>query len=536
MSIFSWFKDRFPKTVATIEEIKTEKIRPKAVAGPYNYGSQSGGGKWFGGLSSSGSPTIIDSSITLQNARSAFHESPQARALVNRPRDLTVDEGLKLEPTPAWEQLGITDDTFKEEWVRDHGQRFDMYMSSKQCHRSEMMTGYQIQRFWSLCDNRDNDQFARFFYSSDRSLVSPLQIEIIDPTQVIGTGWIDSQGLMSWTDGIQRNEKGVEVAYKIRVKKKTSGRWTWEYKDIPAKGARSGRIFMIHDFEAEYAGQSRGYSKLHFGLQNFENIVDYVSAVVKKAINQNDMVGFIEPGKNAPASNPFEGGQFNIVPDVTISDDEENQQFTCFRPEYTNRVPGSNFIASLGPEEKIKFLQDTAPGPQFDSFITSICTYLSATRGWPLEVILMAFNDNYSASRAALLEAWRSGRIAQADIKAGLMDFWWEMWLSEEIAAGRTSAPGWNDPRLKQAWMKYNLQGPPLPSISPRDDIAAAETELKLSLTTQERLSRSRNGSSAKQNAIENTKQFAESPTAFWLDEPKDNSEPDPGQGSGDQE
>ena len=531
MGVKSWFKGLMGLDVG---EVRETKPTPKAVAGPYLYGSQSSGGKWIGGLSSSGSPTVIDPYTTLQNARSAYHESPQARALVNRPRDLTVDQGLKLEPAPAWEQLGITDDAFKEEWVRDHGQRYDMYMASKQCHRSQMLTGYQIQRFWSLSDNRDNDQFARFFYSRDTSLVSPLQLEMIDPTQVVGYAAVDSTGYQNWTDGIQRNEKGVETAYKIRVKKKTSTGWTWETKEIPARGARSKRIFMIHDFEPEYAGQSRGFSKLHFGLQEFENIVDYVSAVVKKAINQNDLVGFIEPSDSAPASNPFESGQHNVIPDVSITDDESAGEFVCIRPEYTDKVPGSNFVASLMPGEKMKFLQDTAPGPQFDSFISSITTYLSATRGWPLEVILMAFNSNYSASRAALLEAWRTGRIAQADIKAGLMDFWWEMWLSEEIAAGRTSAPGWNDPRLKQAWMKYNLQGPPLPSISPRDDIAAAETELKLSLTTQERLSRSRNGSSAKQNAIENTKQFAESPDKFWDKKEVSESEPSPGEGSGD--
>ena len=534
MGLLSWLSNKFPATAETIEEIKQEKQKPKAShTGGWNNQTGNGGEKWSGGLSNSGGVTTVNVQKTLQNARSAVHESPEAKLMVTRPRDLTIDVGLKLEPSPAWEQLGITNDEQKEEWTRDHEQRFDMYMSSKQCHRSEQMTGYQIQRLWSYFDNRDNDQFARFYYSRNRSLVSPLQLELIDPTQIMGSAVVDSSGFMNWIDGISRDSKGKEVAYKVRIREKTGKTWRWKTVEIPAKGARSGKIHMIHDFEAEYAGQNRGYSKLHFGLQNFENIVDYVSAVVKKAINQNDLVGFIEPGDNAPASNPFESGQHNVIPGSVISDDAEAGEFVCIRPEYTTRVPGSDFVASLMAGEKVKFLQDTAPGPQFDAFITSIFKHVSAARGWPIEVILMAFNSNYSASRAALLEAFRTAKIDQANIKAGLIDFWWEMWLSEEIAAGRTSAPGWNDPRLRQAWMRYTLQGPSLPSISPRDDIAAAETELKLSLTTQERLSRSRNGSSAEKNIIENTKMFEKSPAPYWADEPKP-AEPKAGEGSGD--
>jgi capsid protein len=536
MGLISWLKDKFPATTEAIGEIREEKKEKKIKAlvnEGWNTSTGNGGEKWSGGISNNGNVTTINVQKTLQNARSAVHESPEARLLCTRPRDLTIDVGLKLEPSPAWEQLGITDDGFKDEWTRDHEQRYDMYMSSKQCHRSQMMTGYQIQRLWSYFDNRDNDQFARFYYSADKSLVSSVQIELIDPTQIIESAYVDSSGFINWQDGISRNEKGQEVAYKVRVRKKTNKTFGWETVLIPARGARSKRIFMIHDFDPEYAGQNRGYSKLHFGLQNFENIVDYVSAVVKKAINQNDIAGFIEPSDNAPASNPFEQGQHNVIPDAAIIDDDETETFRCVRPEYTTKVPGSNWIANLMPGEKVKTVQDTAPGPQFDTFITSITKYIAATRGWPIEVILMAFNSNYSASRAALLEAFRTAKINQMNIKAGLIDFWWEMWLSEEIAAGRTSAPGWNDPRLRQAWMRYTLQGPSLPSISPRDDIAAAETELKLSLTTQERLSRARNGSSADKNIIENTKQFAKSPTAFWVDEPKP-ADPKSGEGSGD--
>jgi len=501
---------------------------------PQNYGSfgaMSGGSKWHNGLSSSGAQTSIDSYTTLQNVRAAYHESPQLRILVNRPRDLTVDTGLKLEPTPAWEQLGVTNTDFKEKWTEDHEQRFDIYMQSKQCHRSGTMTGYQLQRLYSLFDGRDNDQFVRFFYNRNQSLMSPVQLEFIDPSQIRGSSITRSSGFQDYTDGIKRDIHGREISYLVTVKRKVKGVWKWENIEIPARGAKSGRVFMLHGFEPEYAGQGRGYSKLHFALQDFENIVDYVAAQTKKAINQGDMIGFVKPSDSSPASNPWEGMQGSPsgpITDPVISANDDTGEFEAIaRAEYTNRIPGSDFIANLQAGEEIKFLSDTAPGPQFDAFITSIFKHTSAATGYPFEVMLMAFNSNYSASRAALLEAFRTGRIRQADIKADLIDIWWEMWMSEEIAAGRSQLLGWSDSRLKPAWLKYRLQGPPLPSIDPGKDRAALEKDLKYSLTTQEAAARSINGSSAKANMIKNKKAFAETPTVPWEDEPLTATESD---------
>lgn len=543
MGLLSYLKKRFPKSAEEIAS-HTKKQRPQATSyGTWIGGNLTGGEKWQGGISQNGGVTVIDTAKTLQNARSASHQSPQARVMIERPATLAVDTGLKLEPTPAWKTLGITDDSFKEQWTSEHEERFDLYMSSKQCHRSGINTGYQLQQLWAWCDGRDNDQFGRLFYSKDRNLVSPVQLEFVDPTIVNRSGftgagiytqssagyWTDTVGNQySLKDGILRNSKNQEVGFTVRVPKKTGS--GFETVIIPAIGSRSKRVHMFHGYKQEYPGQGRGFSKLHFALQDFQSIVDYVSSIVKKAINQGGITGYVKPGENAPSSNPMEDQQGGPIVDDSLEEDEIiTAADYCFeRTEYKSRVPGSDFYANLMPGETIEFPKDTAPGPEFDKFITSIFKYVSAARGYPIEVILMAFNSNYSASRAALLEAWRTGRISQQDIKADLMDIWWEMWLSEEIAAGRSHAPGWNDPRLRQAWMRYILQGPPLPSIDPGKDIAASEKKIKYQISTQKREAREMNGSDVNQNIIVNKKLFAETPTVPWEDEPEPAGTPEP--------
>jgi len=270
------------------------------------FGTGSGGEKWRGGLSNSGGSIRIDHVTARQNGRSVFHQSPQARTLITRKRDVTVDVGLKLEPTPMWEILGITQEA-AEKWANEHEQRYDLYMKSKQCHRAETMTGYQLQRMCSLFRNRDNDQFIRYYYSKSHRLMSPVQIDFIDPNQINGQGYTDTAGFQDWKDGIARDSAGKEIAYNVIVVDQTAGKYEIKETTVPARGARSKRIFMSHMFEAEYAGQGRGYSPLHYAVQDLENITDFSSAQIKKAINQSGFVGFTSPSDEQAASDIFEG-------------------------------------------------------------------------------------------------------------------------------------------------------------------------------------------------------------------------------------
>jgi capsid protein len=512
-------------------------------------GGGSGGQGWPGGLSSNGSSPVINHTKSLANGRSAFHDSAQARAIVTRARDITVDDGLKLEPTPAWDILGETNEEKQDKWVAAVEQGFDLYMKSKFCHRSKKMTGYQLQRQYALYHFRDNDQFVRFYYNKSQDLPSKVQIAFIDPNQIVGSDFTDTMGLvdLSFQNGIAYDGADEEIAYKVRVKKRTKTGIRYETVIVPARGARSKRIFMIHGFNTEYAGQGRGYSPLHFAVQALENITDFQSAQIKKAINQSGFVGFTKPAEDQAASNIFESLETEPGPQtgdqvasVTDSGDDFVLSFNPI-PELTNRVPGSNYISNLDKGETIEFPKDTAPGPQFDAFITSIMSYLASAYGWPIEVVLMKFGQNYSASRAALLLAWQKSRIEQAEIDADFMAPWYEMWLSEEIAAGRIQAPGWSDPRLRQAWLGHILQGPPLPHISPRDDLAAIKDQLDLSLTTQDKAARQINSSSAKANQLKNTKMFPKTPVGPWAGgtadtEPDPAPAPKPGAGSSDNE
>jgi len=517
MSIISWFAGKMsgwagtPAAPQAYDDASTFTIRDR------------GGSKWPAGLSASGRTTYVSHTEARRNARAAMNDSMQARAIVERFADTVADTGLRLELTPCCEILGITPERAAE-WAHDVGERFDLWARDKKQHRAGNLTWYQSQNLYQLFQHRDNDIFVRFFYSNDPGLQNPLQWEFIDPDQVRGDAYTSSWGFQLGKDGIERDANGRETGYKIWVRD-TEGNFT--PVTIPATD-KSGRIFMLHGFRPEYAGQGRGYSRLAHAIQEFENITDFSAASIKKAINQAGFVAFIEPSEDEDAVNVFEGiltgqGAGPAAPPVSqVTPSEPVEQLypgvtaVSRIPEATSNTPGSMVVANLTKGSTLKPFPNSAPGDKFDTFVDAFASHLSSSLSIPLEVVLMKFNQNYSASRATLLLFWRVCQIWRNEMASDYLDPCVEMWLSGEIAAGRIVAPGWSDPRLRAAWLKKNWIGTPPPDIDPAKTAKARRENIEIGVSNLEREARDLNGSSASANIEKNKSLYKGFVNAPW--------------------
>jgi capsid protein len=456
----------------------------------------------------------------LLNGRDAYHDSVQARAIVVRKADNVASIGLRVEPTPVATVLGQTED-FLQEWSLDVAHRFHLYMSDKKQCRSEGMTGYQSQHFYMVGKERDNDVFIRLYYSGDRALQSTVQFEFIDPMQIRGSALTNTAyPYYRFDDGIERDERNREKAYKIWV---VGEKNTLKPVDVKAVGPKSKRRFMLHGFTPEYAGQGRGYSPLGFAIQKFENITDFETSHIKKAINQSSVVMSVENDINDPGDPTLgvDGGQTagpsevveqygaNGVPSSTALG-VDPRALRMQGAEITEA--GSTIMIAPGRGDKLKEIGLKAPADSYDAFVDAFTAHLSAATGMPIEVLLMRFNQNYSASRASLILFWRRVLLDREEMAADYLNILYEMWLSEEIAAGRITAPGWSDPVLKAAWLNCAWVGMPLPDIDPSKTAKAAEIRTALGHLTGKRGSREYNGSDFDTNAKTIEREYGERP------------------------
>ena len=525
MSVLGRIKDFFSGKSA-VEE-------PVALDMRYVIRDRSGGSKWPGGISASGSPTAVAHFTARQNARNAMQDSVQARSMVGCMANTVADVGLRPELTPRVDILGITPERGAE-WAKDVEERFDLFARDKRQCRSEISNFYKYQRVYQFYQHRDNDIFTRLFYDPDPTLQSPLQFDTIDPDQIRFDAYTTTLGPQYQNDGIERDARGREDGYKIWIRQEDG---TCKEFPIRAKDPVSGKRLMLHGFHAEYAGQGRGFSRLAHALQEFENLTDFSAATIKKAINQSQIVGFVEPSKDEDAQDIFSGvltnqgagpaaEQFGASPSPTadaqnVTDDAIRPIVECYQvPEATNDTPGSMFINNLTRGSKIVFPATTAPGDSFDKFVDAFSYHLSASMGLPLEVVLKRFNQNYSASRATLLLFWREVEIWRKEMADDLLDPVFEEWLACEIGAGRIVAPGWSDPVLRAAWLAKNWIGSAIPDIDPSKTADARRKNIEIGITSTIREARNYNGSSAEHNMASNKALWDGFTLAPWMKAP----------------
>lgn len=65
----------------------------------------------------------------------------------------------------------------------------------------------------------------------------------------------------------------------------------------------------------------------------------------------------------------------------------------------------------MGPGESVEFANPTHPNGSFDKFAVAISAQVGAALEIPSDLLLKSFNASYSASRAALLEAWKAFKM-----------------------------------------------------------------------------------------------------------------------------
>ncbi len=246
--------------------------------------ARSQGAKFPGGLSRSIGNRLWNHWGLRQNARDITEDSPHAYALIHRDADTVVDSGLKIEPTPKFDILGISAEE-ADAWSMKVHERFGLWAQAKGQHRSGIFNFYQTMHALQIGKRRDNDVFLRLYYDQDPRLISPLQFEIVDPNQVRGDAVTSAVlPLPNFNDGIIRDKRGRETAYKIWNLPRNENMSAWEAVDIPRIGEKSKRIYMIHGYQPEYAGQGRGYSQLGITMQEFQELENYLLSEIKKAV------------------------------------------------------------------------------------------------------------------------------------------------------------------------------------------------------------------------------------------------------------
>lgn len=427
----------------------------------------------------------IDSNLpTLrQRSRSLFMSAPLATSAIKTNRTNIVGQGLRLKSTIDAEYLHMTYEQ-AEEWQRAAEREFGFWAKSKLCDATRVNNFYEIQQVACLNWLMNGDACCLIEYdrSTKRYFPYGLRLHLIESDRVstphsagtcVNLMYRDPETKNRIFNGVEVDDKGKIVAYHICSSYPGSNLYAQKkWTRVKAFGERTGNPNILMIYESERAEQYRGVPYLAPVVESLKQLTRYSEAEMMAAVINGFFTVFVT-SESGTTDQPFTG----------VTDEEDN-----VTDDDVSYELGPGMVNVLRPGEKIDIADSKRPSTNFDSFVSSLAKYIGAALEIPYELLMKSFNASYSASRAAILEAWKAFKMKRTWLANDLCQPVYEMFLAEAVASGRLNAPGFFiDPLIKEAYCKAQWNGPAQGMIDPLKEVNAAEKRISLNLSTHDR-------------------------------------------------
>ncbi|MGA0890875.1 MAG: phage portal protein, partial [Burkholderiaceae bacterium] len=378
-----------------------------------------------------------------------------------------VGTGLTLQSRIDVDELGLSDEEATT-WQSLVERRFRLWANSPFADVTGEQCFYELQDLAVRSHDARGDVFVLLTRKRRTGWPFQLALQLIEADRVCNPN--NTINTSSIVEGIERAADGEPSA--IHVSKVHPGRIIPgvknEWTQIPIYGS-GGRRNVLHLKKMDRPGQTRGKPILAPIIATIKQLTRYSDAEVDAAVNSAAMALFATMDAEA----------FKDV----LSDDEQSQVLAAASAWDGNLDSGK--IVNLMPGETINSPTPGRPNPNFDPFFGAMLNLVAMGLGLPKEVLAKAFNSSYSASRAALMDAWRSWKIERAWLTRRLCQPVYEEWLADSVAAGIIQAPGFfADPFVRAAWCGSNWSGDGPGALDPFKEAQAAEKRVQVGITT----------------------------------------------------
>lgn len=438
-----------------------------------------------------------------QRSRDLYMSAPLAVSAVKTKKTNVVGSGLRLKCRLDYEFLGITKEQ-AEAWERTTEREFELFALSRWCDMLRLNNFYELQPLAYMSWLINGDGFT-LIHQQDPTKWMPygLRLHLIEADRVStpGAGYSRLASFVSGHyntvgknkengnaiyNGVEVDSSGAVVAYWICNQYPNSNikGIKKDWKRIEAFGELTGNPNILHLIEQERCEQYRGVPFLAPVIECLKQITRYTEAELMAAVVQAYFTVFIKT--EAPASG-------NPISDVVLPDQQVNQDDQA--DDDVSYELGSGTVNVMRPGESMEFADPKRPASGFDGFVSSMAKMVGAALEVPYELLMKSFTASYSASRAALLEAWKAIYTSRSWFVNDFCQPIYELWLAEAVARGRIDAPGFfNDPIIKAAWSKAEWTGPTQGQIDPVKEVTAAILRMSEALSTHEQETVAMNG------------------------------------------
>ena len=414
---------------------------------------------------------IEDNLDTLrQRSRDLYMGVPFATGAIKTCRTNVIGSGLKLKSQIDYEYLGMTKEESSK--LEDTIEReFSIWADSVDCSIERLDNFYELQQLAFINWLLSGDVLVLLPTTKRVNMPYDLRIKLIEADRLSNPNNSFNPKIIG---GVEVNDDGEVVAYHIsnrHPQSYTGEEISWER--VLAYGAKTGRKNVLHLMNRERIGQLRGVPFLAPVIESLKQLGRYTDAELTAAVISGMFTVFIE--KDSASSDIPLGSAIQEEKQVDVAD--------------VNSIElGSGAIVDLNEGEKANFANPGRPNTAFDGFVASLSRQIGAALEMPYEILVKHFSSSYSASRGALLEAWKTFKMYRSWMSKDFCQPIFEEWLSEAVAKGRISAPGFfNNPLIKKAYCSAEWNGPTQGQLDPVKEVTAAEKRVANGFSTRDR-------------------------------------------------
>lgn len=433
-----------------------------------------------------------------QRSRSLMMTAPIATSAINTNRTNVIGSGLVLKSRIDHELLGISHEDadilekqIEREWA--------LWSESKLCDNSHQHNFCELQQIAMKSWLINGDCFGLPKYQKETHYMPyQLRIKLIEGDKVSSPDSYGDNIDLSLRNrnnnnriynGVEIDENGTVVAYYIANTYPDDMDTQKKWQRIKAYGEKTGNPNVLHIFEAERCEQYRGVPFLAPVIESIKQLTRYTEAEIMAAVINGLFTVFVtteDGGDNID----FEG----VDEDEEKIDEEDNSSYEL----------GNGLINYLKKGEKVEVADAKRPNVNFDGFVSAMTKYIGAALEIPAELLTKNFTASYSASRAALLEAWKAFKMRRTWFANDFCQPVYELWLAEAVSKKRIKAPGFFlDPLIRKAYCRAEWNGPAQGQLNPVVEVNAAKLKVENGFSTRERETIEMNGGNFDSNIEE---------------------------------
>lgn len=401
--------------------------------------------------------------------------------IMKKMRTNIVGTGLKPKPTIDAEFLKLTPEAAND--LRLQILRlWELWAESTDCDIMGKDNFYELQALALTSQLASGDTFALLPSFKEYGTLFDLRVNLIEADRC-NSSWKEHQEAVERggkvKDGVEFDKNGKIIAYHFSDRHPNVTNFdTPELIRNRVEVSGKSRRNVLHIMETERPGQHRGVPFLSPVIEALKQLERYETAEINKAVIQSFFTVFITSERDEAAN--------DLGVNVAELDEQEQQNY-----EPNEIVVGTGSVNQLEPGEDVKFGNPASPNSNFDSFVRSVIRQIGTALEIPYELLVNHFESSYSASRAALLEAWKMFKMRRKWLSSKFCQPIYEEWFKEAVIKGYITAPGiygiFTDQRILKAFTSAEWHGPAQGLLNPVQEVQASLARIEGGLSTREK-------------------------------------------------